>query len=73
MTALPGDQPGVPCHIPFAVPTATVLSAWPEAAGPEPALRLQQMVLAAVTSEHEARDYRPCPAWTWPWARRTGR
>ena len=30
MTALPGDLAGVPWHIPFAVPTATVLSTWRE-------------------------------------------
>ena len=58
MTALLGDLAGVPWHIPFAVPTATVLSTWREAAGPEPVLRLQEMTLAAAAAEHEARDYR---------------
>jgi len=45
MTALLGDLAGVPWPIPFAVPTATVLSTWREAAGPEPVLRLQEMTL----------------------------
>jgi len=61
MTALLGDLAGVPWHIPFAVPTATVLSTWREAAGPEPVLRLQEMTLTASAAEHEARDYRAVP------------
>ena len=60
MTALLGDLAGVPWHIPFAVPTATVLSTWRGAAGPAPVLRLQEMTLAA--AGHEARDgYRAVP------------
>jgi hypothetical protein len=58
MAALLGDLADVPWHVPFAVPTATVLSTWREAIGPEPAERLQDMVLAAVAAEHEAHDYR---------------
>ena len=50
----------MPWHIPFAVPTATVLSTWRGAAGPAPVLRLQEMTLAA--AGHEARgDYRAVP------------
>jgi len=48
----------VPWYVPFVVPTATVLSAWREAAGPEPALRLQEMTLAAAAAGHEVHDYR---------------
>ena len=62
MTALLGDLAGVPWHIPFAVPTATVLSTWREAACPAPARRLQEMTLAAAAAAHEARDgYRAVP------------
>jgi hypothetical protein len=58
MTALLGDLAAVPWHKPFAVPSETVLSTWREAAGPEPARQLEQMVLAASASEHDDYDYR---------------
>jgi hypothetical protein len=48
----------VPWHVPFAVPTGTVLATWRDAAGPEPLLRLQDMVLAASAAEHHEHDYR---------------
>ena len=74
MTALLGDLAGVPWHIPFAVPTATVLSTWREAAGPAPVLRLQEMTLAAAAAGHEAATTTgPCRVWGWTWARWTGR
>jgi len=58
LTALFGDLPLVPWHVPFAVPTETVLATWRDAAGPEPVLRLQDMVLAASDAEHREHDYR---------------
>jgi hypothetical protein len=44
--------------VPFAVPTETVLATWRDAAGPEPVLHLQDMVLGASAAEHEEHDYR---------------
>ncbi|MGH3201514.1 MAG: hypothetical protein ACRDP5_05595 [Streptosporangiaceae bacterium] len=58
LTALFGDLPLVPWHVPFAVPTETVLATWRDAAGPEPVLRLQDLVLAASDAEHYEHDYR---------------
>jgi hypothetical protein len=58
LAALFGDLPLVPWHVPFAVPTETVLATWRDAAGPEPVLRLQDMVLAASDAEHQQHDYR---------------
>jgi hypothetical protein len=58
LTALFGDLPLVPWHVPFAVPTETVLATWRDAAGPEPVLRLRDMVLAASDAEHQEHDYR---------------
>jgi hypothetical protein len=58
LSALFGDLALLPWHVPFAVPTGTVLATWRDAAGPEPVLRLQAMVLAASGAEHEDHDYR---------------
>ena len=58
LSALFGDLALLPWQAEFAVPTDTVLAIWRYAAGPEPLLRLQDMVLAAVDAEHEDRDYR---------------
>ena len=58
LSALFGDLALLPWRAEFAVPTDTVLAIWRYAAGPEPLLRLQDMVLAAVDAEHEDRDYR---------------
>ncbi len=58
LAALFGDLADVPWQRAFAVPTATVFSAWREAAGPEPAQQLQDLVLAASAAEHDDRDYR---------------
>jgi len=62
LSALFGDLALVPWHVPFAVPTGTVLATWREAAGPEPALLLQDMVLAAADAEHRQHDYRAVAA-----------
>jgi hypothetical protein len=58
LAALFGDLAVVPWHVPFAVPTATVLSSWRKAAGPGPLEQLQAMVLAASDAEHRDHDYR---------------
>jgi hypothetical protein len=46
--------PAVPWQRPYALPTATVVSAWREAIGPEPLERLRDMLLAAIDTEHQA-------------------
>jgi len=58
MAALIGDLAGVPWQRPYALPTATVVSAWRAAAGPEPLERLRDMLLAAIDAEHRDHDYR---------------
>jgi hypothetical protein len=58
LAALFGDLALLPWQVPFAVPTATVLATWRDAAGPEPVLRLQDMVLRASAAEHQEHDYR---------------
>ena len=62
LAALFGGLPLLPWHVPFAVPTGTVLATWRDAAGPEPALLLQDMVLAASDAEHLGHDYRAVAA-----------
>jgi hypothetical protein len=58
LSALFGDLALVPWQAEFAVPTATVLATWREAAGPEPLLRLRDMLLAASDAEHQDEDWR---------------
>ena len=58
LSALVGDLALLPWQAEFAPPTDTVLATWRYAAGPEPLLRLQDMVLAAVDAEHQDHDYR---------------
>jgi hypothetical protein len=58
LSALFGDLALLPWQAEFAVPTDTVLAIWRYATGPEPLLRLQDTVLAAVDAEHEDCDYR---------------
>lgn len=62
LAALFGDLALVPWHVPFAVPAGTVLATWRDAAGPEPALLLQDMVLKASGAEHQDHDYRAIQA-----------
>ena len=40
------------------MPTDTVLATWRHAAGPDPLLRLRDMVLAASDAEHDDHDWR---------------
>ncbi len=58
MAALTGDLAAVPWQRRYALPTATVASAWREAAGAEPPERLRDMLLAAIDAEHRDHDYR---------------
>ena len=58
LTALFGDLALVPWRVPFAVPTQTVLATWRQAVGPEPLVRLRDMVLQSSAAEHQEHDYR---------------
>jgi hypothetical protein len=58
MAALLGDLAGVPWQRRYALPTATVASAWRKAIGPEPLEWLRDMLLAAIDGEHRDHDYR---------------
>ncbi len=58
LQALFGDLALLPWQAEFAGPTGTVLATWRHAAGPEPALRLRDMVLAASDAEHREHGYR---------------
>ena len=58
LAALFGDLAAVPWQAPFTVPTGTVFSAWRKAAGPEPLVVLQDLVLAASAAEHGQHDWR---------------
>jgi hypothetical protein len=58
MAALIGDLAGVPWQRPYALPAATVASAWRQAAGPEPLEELRDMLLAAIDAGHRDHDYR---------------
>jgi hypothetical protein len=56
--ALLGDLAGVPWQRPYQTPTATVVSTWREAVGPRPLQELRDRLLAAVSAEHQERDWR---------------
>jgi hypothetical protein len=56
--ALLGDLASVPWQRPYDVPTATVVSTWREAIGPRPLQQLRDRLLAAVSAEHQQRDWR---------------
>jgi hypothetical protein len=58
VAALLGDLAGLPWQRPYTPPTATVVSTWREAVGPEPLQQLRDLVLAAVDAEHQARGDR---------------
>src|SRR6266498_2813652 len=58
LAALLGDLVGVPWQRPYQMPTATVLSTWRQAVGPEPLERLRDRLLAAIGAECHQHDYR---------------
>jgi hypothetical protein len=58
MAALIGDLAAVPWQRPYALPTATVASAWRDALGPGPLEELRDLVLGGVDAGHRACDYR---------------
>ena len=58
MAALIGDLAAVPWQRRYALPTATVASAWRQAIGPGPLQELRDLLLAAIDAEHQAGDYR---------------
>jgi hypothetical protein len=58
LAALLGDLASVPWQRPYSTPTATVVSTWRQAVGPEPLEQLRDRVLAAVDAEHHERDWR---------------
>jgi hypothetical protein len=62
LDALLGDLAGVPWQRPFDVPTPTVVSTWREAVGPRPLQQLRDKLLAAVSAEHQERDWRAVAA-----------
>jgi len=58
LAALLGDLAVVPWQRPYQTPTATVLSTWRQAVGPQPLQRLRDRLLAAISAEHHQHDYR---------------
>jgi hypothetical protein len=58
MAALLGELAAVPWQRPYQTPTATVVSTWRQAVGPQPLARLRDRLLAAVDAEHHQHDYR---------------
>jgi hypothetical protein len=58
LTSLLGELTGVPWRREHAVPSATVLSSWRAAIGPQPLRELQRLVLAAAVAEHHPHDDR---------------
>src|SRR6266540_3443292 len=58
LAALLGDLVEVPWQRPYQTPTATVVSTWRQAVGPQPLQRLRDRVLAAVDAEHHECDWR---------------
>jgi hypothetical protein len=62
MAALIGDLAAVPWQRRYALPTATVASAWREAVGPGPLEELRDLLLAAIDAEHRDHDYRAVTA-----------
>jgi hypothetical protein len=58
LAALLGDLVSVPWQRPYQTPTATVVSTWRQAVGPEPLQRLRDRMLAAVDAEHHQGDFR---------------
>jgi hypothetical protein len=58
LDALLGDLAKVPWQRPYDVPTPTVVSTWRDAVGPRPLQQLRDKLLAAVSAEHQERDWR---------------
>src|SRR6266542_3765024 len=53
LAALLGDLAGVPWQRPFQTPTATVISTWREAVGPEPLQRVRDRVLVLPVTQDD--------------------